>query len=118
MREILLKHKKLVIIGIVIIFFLCRNVIIHTFSTEKWLKHPEKRVDIVDNLLEKHELLGMPVDKVILLLGEDTPTLYFKTETNMVYFLGPERGLIRIDSEWLVLEIQEDRVSKVDICRD
>ncbi|MDD3394972.1 MAG: hypothetical protein PHG19_10075 [Anaerotignum sp.] len=72
----------------------------------------------MDNLLEKHELSGMTVDEIMLLLGEDTETEYFKTENNMVYYLGPERGLIRIDSEWLVLELQEDRVSKVDIFTD
>ncbi len=28
----------------------------------------------------------------------------------MVYWLGPERGLIRIDSEWLVLRLDEGGV--------
>lgn len=118
MKEFVWKHKKLTVIGFAILFFFCRNIIIHTFSTEKWEKYPENRVDMVDDLLEKNELLGMTKQEVFLLLGQPTENAYFKTENNMVYYLGPERGLIRIDSEWLVLEIQENRVSKVDICRD
>jgi hypothetical protein len=37
----------------------------------------------------------------------------------MVYWLGPERGFIRIDSEWLVLRLdQSDIVREVRIVRD
>ncbi|MDD4844047.1 MAG: hypothetical protein PHU31_06925 [Anaerotignum sp.] len=118
MIELVRKHKKLTVIGFVILVLFCRNILIHTFSTEKWGKYPEKRVDMVDDLLEKHELLGMTEQEVFLLLGQPTENAYFKTENNIVYYLGPERGLIRIDSEWLVLEIREQQVSKVDIFTD
>ncbi len=118
MKVMIHKHRKLLIIGIVLLFIFCRNILIHSFSTERWKKNPENRVDMVDDLLEKYELMGMTKEEIVLLLGEATDTEYFKTENNMVYYLGPERGWIRIDSEWLVLEIQEHRVSKVDICRD
>ncbi|MDP1417231.1 hypothetical protein Q8G35_02285 [Peribacillus simplex] len=36
-----------------------------------------------------------------MLLG--SPTEYFKENDHVVYFLGAERGIIRIDSEWLVI---------------
>ncbi len=68
--------------------------------------------------MEKHRLVGVTREEVILLLGEDTETDYFKTENNMVYHLGQERSLISIDSEWLVLEFQDDCVTEVNIFRD
>lgn len=73
---------------------------------------------MVDDLLETYELKGMTKEEIILLLGEATDTEYFKTENNMVYYLGPERGWIRIDSEWLVLEFKENMVTKTGIFRD
>ena len=118
MKNFLWKHKGIIVIFLLVIFFLCRNVVIHRFSTERWKRLPEKRVEMVDNLLEKYELVGMTHEEVMALLGKDTNTQYFKTESNIVYYLGPERGLIRIDSEWLVLDFQEDRVSEVNIRRD
>lgn len=118
MKALIWKHKKLTIFCLIILFLFCRNIIKHTFSTERWKKYPENRVDMVDNLLENHDLVGMNKEEVILLLGQPTETVYFKTENNIVYYLGPERGFIRIDSEWLVLEFREHRVSQVDICRD
>lgn len=118
MKRILWKRKKILVIIAVFIFLLCRNIVKHTFSTERWMHLPEKRVDMVDDLLEKHDLVGMSREKVISLLGADTDTEYFKTEDNMVYYMGNERGLISIDSEWLVLEFQENQVSQVNIRRD
>ena len=73
---------------------------------------------MVDDLLSKYELVGMTQEEVISLLGKSTDTEYFKTENNMVYYLGPERGLISIDSEWLVMEMQDNHISKVNILRD
>ncbi|WP_304507461.1 hypothetical protein [Anaerotignum sp.] len=122
MKAILSKNKKKFTIGFLIIIFIVfvvvRSKMIHTFSTERWVNDPQKRVDMVDNLLENHDLLGMTKEEVILLLGKDTETEYFKTDGNLVYYLGPERGLISIDSEWLVLEIAENQVTEVNIFRD
>ena len=74
----------------------------HTFSTSKWLNNPEKRTAIVDNLLEEHELVGMTEADVIALLGEPNNDYgYFNADDRYVYYMGPERGLISIDSEWL-----------------
>lgn len=73
------------------------------FEKNRWIQKPDERVYMVDNMLYKNKLKGMTRDEVKLLLGEPTDTEYFKAEDNIVYYLGPERGFIRIDSEWLVI---------------
>jgi hypothetical protein len=44
---------------------------------------------------------------VIEPLGKPSDEGYFR-EFDLVYWLGPERGLISIDSEWLALRLGED----------
>ena len=73
------------------------------FSTERWLNEPDERVYMIDNLLKQYKLKGMKSEVVNNLLGSPTQTEYFKEDNNIVYYLGDERGLIRIDSEWLIL---------------
>jgi hypothetical protein len=64
------------------------------------------RIRMVDDLLKRHSLDEMTRAEVVALLGEPDDTPYFR-EWDMVYWLGPERGLIGIDSEWLVLRLDE-----------
>lgn len=64
------------------------------------------RLRMVDDLLGRHKLDEMTRAEVVALLGEPDKTPYFK-EWGMVYWLGPERGLIGMDSEWLVLRLDE-----------
>lgn len=59
---------------------------------------------MVDDLLATGRLPGRPRAVVAALLGEPRPTSYFR-EYDLVYWLGPERGVISIDSEWLVLTL-------------
>lgn len=70
------------------------------FTTKRWLNDDEGRVYLVDDLLNDHELIGKTKEEVITLLGSPTETEYFKEEDNVV---GAERGIISIDSEWLVI---------------
>lgn len=52
------------------------------------------------------------------LLGPPTSAGYFE-EWDLVYWRGPERGLMRVDSEWLVLDLgPDDRVRDLRILRD
>ena len=91
----------------------------HTFSTEKWIADPENRTKIVDDLLADHPLTQMTRSEILALLGEhDNDAGYFQQEDRFVYWLGPERGLISIDSEWLILEFSGDVVSECYITRD
>lgn len=59
---------------------------------------------MVDDLLKRHTLAGKSRSEVIALLGESDTTDYFQ-DYDLVYWLGPERGLMSIDSEWLVLQL-------------
>lgn len=77
------------------------------FTAEKWLNHHSSRTYMVEDLLKKYNLKEMTKDEVTTLLGKPTDTGYFQKENNMVYYLGPERGLISIDSEWLVIEFDD-----------
>ena len=91
----------------------------HTFSTPKWLNNPEKRTAIVDNLLEQHKLVGMVEADVIALLGEPNNDYgYFNADNRYVYYMGAERGLISIDSEWLILDFKDGIVSESFITTD
>jgi hypothetical protein len=76
------------------------------------------RLTMADDLLERSLLRHAPRDSVERLLGPGDQTEYFR-EWDLVYQLGPERGLIRIDSEWLVVSFAADgRVRDARIVRD
>jgi hypothetical protein len=62
------------------------------------------RLRMVDDLMQRKHLEGQPRARVEELLGPPDRTEYFR-DWDMVYFLGPERGYTRIDSEWLVLRL-------------
>lgn len=73
---------------------------------------------MVDDLLRRHSFKGMTREQVIAIIGEPDKTEYFKN-WDMVYWLGPERGFISIDSEWLVLRMDSrKRVLEVSVVRD
>ena len=89
------------------------------FSTDLWLKEPEERTAIVDELLETHELKGMTKADILVLLGTpDNEAGYFVEDNRFVYWLGPERGWMSIDSEWLLIDFENDVVVEYAIRRD
>lgn len=89
------------------------------FTREKWLAEPEHRTRIVDDLLEEHALVGMTEAQILELLGgHDNESGYFQQDGRMVYWLGPERGLMSIDSEWLILDFSGDVVADCFITTD
>lgn len=76
------------------------------------------RIRMIDDLLSRYDLNGMSRAEIHDLLGKPPKTSYFP-DYEYVYWLGPERGFIRIDSEWLGLQFDpSDRVSKVSLLRD
>jgi hypothetical protein len=76
------------------------------------------RLRMADGLIARRTLLGKTRAEVVELLGEPPPTDYF-ADWDMVYWLGPERSFISIDSEWLVVRLAEDgRVVDNQIVRD
>jgi hypothetical protein len=89
------------------------------FSQEKWQDRLDERVHMVDHLLNKYRLAEMNKEEVYELLGKPTETEYFREQNNIVYYLGPERGFISIDSEWLVIWFDnQDKVIEYKILRD
>jgi hypothetical protein len=73
---------------------------------------------MVDDLLQHHRLRGLDRSGVVALLGEPPHTGYFR-EYDLVYWLGPERGLMSIDSEWLVMKFDPaGRVTEARLVTD
>lgn len=95
------------------------------FDAGIWRQNPANadvmwppRLCMVDDLLKKHDLHGWKRSKVEKLLGHPDLTEWEK-EGQMVYRLGPERGLFRIDSEWLVITLDgKERVTTYVLARD
>ncbi|MDQ0227374.1 hypothetical protein [Metabacillus niabensis] len=117
------KLKHIAMIGsiptIVCMVMLGINEYKSSFNTNRWLTSLSERVYMVDNLLSTFDLKGKTKSEVIELLGAPTDTGYFKTKTNIVYYLGNERGLISIDSEWLVIDFDEgERVVNYSVRTD
>lgn len=76
------------------------------------------RIRMVDDLLRRHNFQGMTRSQVTALLGEPDTTKYF-ISWDMVYWLGPERGAMIIDSEWLVFRLDaQKKVTDYRIARD
>ena len=76
------------------------------------------RLRMVDDLIASKRLDGLQRSEVTALLGPADETEYFKN-WDLVYWLGPERGWIRVDSEWLVLRFNgSGRVAEYRVARD
>lgn len=80
------------------------------------------KLKMADSLIESKILDGLTWKEVLKLLG--TPTSDFSPEythqQNEIYYnLGPERGFMRIDSEWLSISFDEKgKVKKYGLWRD
>ncbi len=93
-----------------------------SFDAEKWREAEQAsgypRLSMVDDLIESGQLNDRSRTDVLTLLGPPTNTNYF-SDWDAVYWLGRERGFIRLDSEWLVVRFDEDeRVSEYRLVRD
>jgi hypothetical protein len=76
------------------------------------------RLRMVDDLFDRNLREGVLRAQVEDLLGPPDNTSYFH-DWDLVYQLGPERGLIRIDSEWLVFRLDPGgRVVEYRVVRD
>ena len=64
------------------------------------------RSRMADRLLAENALLGLTRAEVIVMLGD--PETGYCRDWDMAYRLGPERGLIALDDEWLVLRLSGD----------
>lgn len=79
---------------------------------------PYPRRGMADNLLQERALHGKTREQVAQMLGEPTNTEYF-ADYDVVYWLGPQRGFLAVDSEWLVIRFDDsDRVTEYEIKTD
>jgi hypothetical protein len=75
------------------------------------------RLAMADRLVARNMLQDKTRQEVVELLGEPLATSHFR-EWDLVYWLGPERGFLSVDSEWLVLRLTDGRVQECRIARD
>ncbi|MHC4084142.1 MAG: hypothetical protein ACYSU3_01515 [Planctomycetota bacterium] len=88
------------------------------FNAELWRSQEEKvdnnmwppRLCMVDDLIESGTLEGLRREEVINLLGTPHPKGFPGGAENcdIHYHLGPERGYLRVASEWLFIDFGED----------
>jgi hypothetical protein len=102
--------------------FLTGYLPIRPFDADLWQQgmqsHTAVRLHMIEPLIRSRNLDGLTRSQVVSLLGPPSNDGYF-ADWDLVYWLGPERGLMRIDSEWLVIRIGPDgRVSDYRIARD
>lgn len=79
------------------------------------------RLCMVDSLMKQKILDGLTKEKVIELLGEPASKGFplGAIDCDIHYYLGPERGFMRIDSEWLFITFDTDgKVKRYWIYRD
>ena len=102
--------------------FELRYLPIRAFDAEMW-RQPQApgstvRLSMVEWLIRSGRLDGLTRPQLFALLGPPTEFGYFQ-DWDLVYLLGPERGLFGIDSEWLVIRLGPDgRVADYRIARD
>jgi hypothetical protein len=76
------------------------------------------RLRMVDDLLKQRRLDRLTREQVVELLGPVDQTARWR-EWDLVYYLGPERSPLAIDSEWLVIRLDAGRkVSTFQVVRD
>ena len=91
----------------------------HTFQQARWLDEPSERTDMIDDLLRTHNLIGLTESEVLSLLGPNSNDQgAFTADNRYVYYLGPERGLFSIDSEWLLIDFSNGIVSDYSLTTD
>lgn len=90
------------------------------FTSDEWRNNHEIRIELIDNLLNSEKLDGLTESETYELLGEPSSIRKGNSDFDkeLVYYLGPERGLIRIDSEWLSIWIKDGLVDSYKIWRD
>jgi hypothetical protein len=100
--------------------FAYRNLARPRFNSDAWKSVPADdpgKLAMVDDLLARHKLVGMTRTEIDAMLGTPPKTSNFRNY-DYVYWLGPERGFMSIDSEWLCIAFDEDIVVNARLMRD
>ncbi|WP_299674590.1 hypothetical protein [uncultured Dokdonia sp.] len=90
------------------------------FSSKVWKKDENKRVEMIDDLISKKVIDDLPAWQMITLLGmPDEDCYFYQSGHDMIYYLGPERSYFSIDSEFLLIWLNDDNfVEKYEIVLD
>jgi len=73
------------------------------------------------DIIRSRKLIGMSKENVVDLLGPPDRTGRYnrlEPDVDLNYSLGPEKGYISIDNEWLTVRFQDGKVSEVAVTRD
>jgi hypothetical protein len=90
------------------------------FDSERWKIKEGRRTEMVDDLVGKKVLDKLTKEQVIHLLGDplkDNP-YFVSTGRDMIYHLGRERNPLGVDSEWLLIWLDDNKVTKYEIVTD
>ena len=96
---------------------------VKSFDATRWREaaasdNPPVRLQMIDSLMRSRRIDNLTRSQVDALLGPPNGDGYF-ADWDLVYWLGPERGWMRIDSEWLVIRFgPSGRVTEYRIVRD
>ncbi|MED1604964.1 hypothetical protein P4U90_06455 [Cytobacillus kochii] len=101
-----------------LISLLVYNEVHAKFNEMDWRNNPHERVEMIDDLLNTYDLKNRHYNEVIEKLGTPTENTYFKSDNNIVYYLGNERSIISIDSEWLIITFKDHRVAHYELKTD
>jgi hypothetical protein len=95
-----------------------------TFQASAWRAASDERelwptrLRMVDDLVSRRLIDGLERGAVAALLGPADRTDKWR-DWDLVYWLGPNRGYFRIDSEWLVIRFNhEGRVQEYLVVQD
>lgn len=76
------------------------------------------RVQMVENLLQRHDLIGLSARDVLALLGQPIETSLF-SDWDLLYFLGPTPGLFNTNHLWLGFQLDDQqRVIRYQVVAD
>ncbi len=83
------------------------------FNSQQWQQVERSddytRLRMIEPLMISGRIDGATRSEVVSLLGPPDDTDYFR-DWDFVYWLGPGRGLINLDSEWLVIRFGDSGV--------
>lgn len=118
------RKKKLENVLVLVIFTIFLLLIAmwykaHLFSSTRWINDPDSRKSMVNDLLNKWDLIGMTESEVISLLGsEDSQQSTFKIDR---HYYPPEStltydiGVDFMETRWLIISLRDGVVDSVSI---
>ena len=116
-RNTLIIEAAAVILWLTVIAILIHHHVKTTFTEKKWLEYPDERTHIVQDLIEKHKLIGMTEEEVTALLGPESRTdsfnggmgKFYPAETTLIYYIGSDSS----NRMWLILPLEGGAVQDI-----